>query len=609
MKRIFIGVLLLSNLSFAQYYSERSTQQSFEASDIYFNSYYLNTFGILNFRNVTPGLIDDPFLNLSVNPANIPSLENKNAIFYMDFRGDRTEAPVVSNYVMPMYYADVRMSSYIYPPVDRRWFYKTRTEPEPIVSFGVLTNPLKDITKNFFLGGTYQVLYNEDKFYTVPYGIYYPNVYYDALGARTAEANAYRSFPVQDKYAGKDEMITTGHFFSLFTGYKITSSLSFGLSLNGVIHTREGEYLNNYNDQRNYNSNYKNSSSNSQAKNEDYDHLDLSAGLNYQVTPTLKIGLKGGILDGTVNQDYVSLSSYSYSYNTPEVSEDWSYNISNSSTEQKWKQDGNTSYLGFNYNQKVTEKAMFNIYYKYSSEKTDLTNSTVINDTSFYSSRYYSSYDTSINSYGGYSRATDLRNGTGDRKRRSHEIMINLDWELTPVTNLYIGVYHKNETSETFSAEPVNAFRVSSSYANYSNRPQYNYNYFNSQADSKVLEWNYTADFSTLQIPVIFNFNFNDRWGVMLGINKVFNKWKITDETIGYFYSRNRNNNGVITNETNFGERYKQPVEHYTENSVKIISSFYVNISDQFSTRILLDPEFEHEFRIAQWWLSFGINI
>jgi cation diffusion facilitator CzcD-associated flavoprotein CzcO len=58
--------------------------------------------------------------------------------------------------------------------------------------------------------------------------------------------------------------------------------------------------------------------------------------------------------------------------------------------------------------------------------------------------------------------------------------------------------------------------------------------------------------------------------------------------------------------ETNFGERYTQPDERFSDDFFDVITSFHVNLSEDFTTRIILDPEFEDTFRIDQWWLSFN---
>jgi len=202
MKKIILLLTFSFNLAFAQYFGERTTEQSFENSSLHFNSHYLNPFGIANFKNVTPGLIDNAFLNLYINPANVPDLNENEFLFYLEFRGDRTEPLIMENYVTPYYFMSDAM--FYRPYRDPRWFTLTRSEPEPILSAGVITYPLKGIVDNLFIGGTYQLIHKEEKFYTMPYWIYYPNYYYDALGVR---AEGLSNIPIQDRYSGKDEMI------------------------------------------------------------------------------------------------------------------------------------------------------------------------------------------------------------------------------------------------------------------------------------------------------------------------------------------------------------------------------------------------------------------
>ena len=67
MKHFILLSILLPSFLFAQYWGERTTEQSFEQSELYFTSHYLNTFGVYRFKNIAAGLIDDQFLNLYIN--------------------------------------------------------------------------------------------------------------------------------------------------------------------------------------------------------------------------------------------------------------------------------------------------------------------------------------------------------------------------------------------------------------------------------------------------------------------------------------------------------------------------------------------------------------
>ena len=185
--------------------------------------------------------------------------------------------------------------------------------------------------------------------------------------------------------------------------------------------------------------------------------------------------------------------------------------------------------------------------------------------------------------------------------------MINYKWKLTPTTTITAGIYaYKNDTEVQIS-EPALIRR----YSEY----QYDRNGITQYWDLRILEedkqleWKYKSKKWSLQIPIILNFNFSEHWGMMLGINRILESWKIEDQTTAYFDYRERNEDGVIQTETNFGERYTQPTEHISEDFTDIITGFNIAVAPEFKIRLLIDPEFENQFRIAQWWLGFEAKL
>ena len=601
MRKILLLTLLCPIMLIAQYNNEVTTEESFEESEMYFQSHYLNPYGIINFDKVSPGLINNPFLNLYVNPADLPNLDTSNALVYLDFRGDRTESPVVQNYVYPMYY-----SNYYYPTyTDPRLAAQARTEPEPIFSIGILSYPLKDITDKFMLGGTYQLIQKDEKYYTMPNWIYYPRYGLDAFNVK---ATAESSVPIQERYAGKDEMNNEIHMFSIFTGYKFTDELSAGISLDGVVQKRDGGYLNLNNSEYGNTSDYSYSNSTLQNKTEKYHHIDISAGINYFLEQKILLGLKAGILHGNADQNYSTGTNYYYRYNDQQKDPNWSVNNSTSSTVQAWNHNGNTKYFGFNFSGDKNNPKIFSGYYKYTWSDENLSSTSVIFDTSSYSSRWVSSYDTSWSNYIGNSYTRDNRIGTGSRTFNTHELMLNYKWAITSRTTVYVGIYFNSTETEIQDSEPVIAYRYST-YNYTSSNVKYNYNNSNYLFEDKRLEWNYNSDYWTMQIPVIFNFEISDYWSIMLGLNRILNNWEITNRTIAYFKERQRIDNGVSKVETNFAESYTQPSQNITEDFVKVFASFQVKLSSAFKIRLLLDPDFESAFRIAQYWLAFEAKL
>ncbi|MGE5350765.1 MAG: hypothetical protein ACM3P0_01695 [Acidobacteriota bacterium] len=600
MKKILFLMLILPVLSSAQYYGERAAEKSFQNSDMYFKSHYLNTFALPAFKQVAAGFVRDPFLDLFNNPASLPELNGKEIKFYMDFRGDREVPLIVDRYVPLNYYApaDLRLP-------DRRWLSTARVEPEPVVSIGVLTYPVKEINKNFFLGATYQLIHREEKYYSMPYYIYSSRYGYDAFNAKIASSDV-SSIPTIDREANMDEMLTSAHLFSAFMGFRVLDNLTFGLSLNGVTHSRAGEYLNLYNSEYGNTSQSKYNNSNSEAKDEKYRHLDLSAGVSMDVSPLLRLGLKGGFLSGKANQAFNQGNSYFYQYKVPEKLPDWSYNMSNSITEQTWQHKGTTKYIGVNFLKLLPEGKEIAGFYRYNHSNIDLYSTSAINDTSNSTYRWVSSYDSSVYASNGYSFVHDIRTGSGEKTVNSHEVMLNFKWDLTPSNTLLAGFYYSNSKSSVTDSEPVLASR----YSEYNHTSQgNNYYYLNTLREKKTLKWNYTAEEWTLQIPVLLYFKVHEKFGLWLGVNRILRDWEIHDVTVAYFNSRERNENGVIGKESNFAERYTEPAKKLTENTTDFITKFDLNISPDLKINLLMDPDFEGLFHLAQWWLSLEANL
>jgi hypothetical protein len=587
MKRLFVLVILLPSFIFAQYWGERTTEQSFEKSNLHFSSQFLNTFGVKYYKNIAPGMIEDPFLNIEINPALIPDIGEKEIYIYLDFRGDRTEPEIVETYYQPT--LDVLSASSYIPPIDRRWFSDTRTEPEPLVSLGVITFPLEKSVKDLYVGGTYQLILKEESYYSMPYWIYNSRYYYDSFGNETKRSGGY---DIITRYSGSDEMVNEAHLYSLFTGFKVNEKLNLGVSLNGVSHSRKGNFSNYYYDSFYYPDNSWNNSDYTQ-RSQEYGNIDLNFGATYQLSPLTNAGVKVGVLDGAVDQSYISKYSYDSQYGEPFESEDWSISYSDYSTDQIWKHDGNVYYFRLHLSRQLSEGNEAFGYYKYSYSDIETSTRSVISDTSNHSSSWDGTTYYSISSL------SDIRRGQGSRNNYSHEGMLNFKWKLSEASNLIAGVYFNSSKSKIGTIEPVKVSRYS----------MYNSGEIQSSYEDKKLEWqNETVEW-TLQIPLLYNVELGKHISMLLGINRIFESWEITDVTTAYIKERREKTGSEERIRTNFGERYFQPDRGITEDHTDLVTQIEARPSESLKINLLLDPEFEDTFRIAQWWLSFRASL
>ncbi len=580
-KLLLLLLFIPSNLP-AQYYGNRVTEKSFERSNVYFKSNFLNTFGLFRFKNVAPGLIEDPFLDLHLNPANLPEFKNKTALIYLDFRGDRSETPFPAYSVeYDPRVLDISSAPYI----DPRWFYQTRTEPEPVFSLGVLTYPLGNANKNFFAGATYQLIHKDEQFYSVPTGIYNARAGYDSFGTELST-----DIPISDRYPREDKMMINGHLFSSYWGYRVNQTVDLGVSLNSVFHSREGI-------------SYQNEYGNLRERTQNYDHIDLSGGVRIHLNDKSRFGIKIGSLSGDVRQDFLSTNDLEYSYGDENNSTNGSEGLFDSSTNQSWNQEGNTKYARLSFSHELSNDKKFSFYFRYAENNIDLSNSSVIRDTSFYTSQR--SWDTNSSYYLNNSAFFDIRSATGNRDKTSQQGMLSYKWQLTSKNSIFAGIYFSRDHLKINSNEPVLASRFSN--GEYFYQPSQTDTLFNDYRlfEDKSLLWNYESRNRSFQIPILVNFKLNPNWSVMLGVNRILNSWNIKEQTTAIFNKREREDNGIVKVETNFGERYTSPRKRITEDHTDVLVSFKANLSQELQVNFLINPDFEDHFRVAQWWLSF----
>jgi hypothetical protein len=591
-------VLLIPSVSNAQYWGERSTERSFETSAFHFQSHFLNTYGLRHFRDVAPGLINDPFLNLHLNPANLPEISEGASLFYFDFRGDQDEAAIIEHYYHSPY-------DYLGYRPDPRWYSMTREEPEPAFSMGVLAYPLRESLQKLLLGGTYQVIFKEEPFYRLPTWIYRARYGYDAFGAIDAEAP--QDVPIQDRYYGEDELSTEAHLFSVFTGYPASDRIDLGLGINTVTHTRDGSYVNLRTDEYGQTNDWDWETLQERSRAQDYHHFDINGGIRSELGDGWSAALKIGRLSGNADQSYASTSSYRYSRGDSLQDENWYNSQSSSATLQEWERDGNAWYGNLSIELEMEDGKRLAGYYRLRKSELDLTNASSIEGGGRYDSEYWYNHDHHKRDYHGRWTMSDTRHGEGQRDQRTREGRFSFAWDFSPKMSVCIAPQYKLDRVELRSSEPVTADRRSWYYSFRNDTLRYAHDYRLSEI--KRLEWSYDSERRTIQMPVVLTLRAHEHLKLLLGVNKRLDRWEISDETTAYFTERSRTENGTIKTESDFGERYTLPVRRITEEHTALLSSAEVILSPQFQVRLSLDPETEDVLKINQWWLSFQLQL
>ncbi len=599
---IILIVFLFQNPAFSQYWGERVLEKSFEQMDFFFMPNYLNPYGLSNLATTTPGLIDHPLLNLIINPANLYSDSSRKTYFYLDFRNSQIKQNKNYSYYPYLDYRSAYAVDMIYYP---SYFIQTRKALEPVFSTALLIRPLRSMN-GLFLGFSYQLIFQNEGYYSVPQDIYRSNIGYDYAGNKVAETS---DLPIVDRYKGADDMRQTGHFLSLFSGYEISPHVQFGFRLNRTVFERDGSY-----GSQNF---WENASSyqyfsvwyDMRWRNQDYDHWDLAGGLNFKLSDRTKLGIQGGYLWANADQSYAQDDSSLHKTGQINVGTNWSYYHKQGASDQDWGHDGKTYYTGVNLKHQIDATKALVFYYTYYQQNADITLSSVLNDSSF--SSYHSEWDTNYYSGEWDYAVHDVREGKGKRINKSHRFMGALQWEIERNKKLHIGLNVEFLTRRVDTDEHVLLNRHSRSEYN-SSYSTYLQNYFDATREDKNLQWEFQADVLNFQIPIIFTWRLSDAVEILLGLNRKMTNWDINDMTLAIFKYRETTSDTIITTKTNFGERYTEPSERRSDVQTTMLAGITISPSKFFNVRLLAVPNFTNTYQGTtlkefQWWIGISL--
>jgi hypothetical protein len=597
-----IIILSVTNSTKAQYWRERVLEQSFEKQNFFFTQNILNPYGLGNFAKVTPGLINDPLLNLIINPANLYSDTTSNTFLYMDFRSVHNIKDN-QDYVYPLYgYEDMRVSSSYYP----FYYPESRQALVPVFSGAILTRPFKKVGKGLSLGLTYQVVMQDENYYAIPSDIYRSNIGQDYAGNRTADES---SIPIVDKYSGENKMHQVGHFLTFFTGYDLSSKLKLGLKISRTIFDSDGALGSKNMWDSYYRTDYTSYWYNMESRDQKYDHWDVAGGIEFNLNKQTSIGVTAGYLWGDVTQNMVNADSSFYKYGEVNVTQDWSWYQQSGSSNKYWFHEGKNYYGGVDLSYKLDESKIFKFYYLYKKQDIDISLNANVSDTS-YNNYAYESTDYFYKSEYDYA-LTDIRTGTGNSDVKTKQFMGALLWKIDDRKQISFGVNVEFQDRTTVTDEDVISNRHNQGYHRSNYEPD-GYNYFESTTEDKTLNWQLDANVTHIRIPFIFNWQVSNSVELMFGLNRKMSAWEINDVTLALFKYREQTNDSVTVKKPNFGERYTQPSEKRTDIETSFLAGLTIKPSKMFNIRFLVMPNFKDaydgsELSELRWWI--GVNL
>jgi hypothetical protein len=214
----------------------------------------------------------------------------------------------------------------------------------------------------------------------------------------------------------------------------------------------------------------------------------------------------------------------------------------------------------------------------------------------------------SFSSY--HSRLLDERGGTGERSGTTHRASAALEWPIQPSSSLTIGAVLAIERSTTETSEDVEAYRSRS------HRNEWDGNldtYSERIVETKTLDWSFQSRRTALRIPILFTHRFDERVQILVGITREMAEWRIEDETLARIEERSVTVNGQTDIRTNFGERYREPVEQRTDVDTDLLLGVTVTPADRIDVRLLMMPSWHDDaygtsVRKYRWWLGMTFH-
>ncbi|NOX87790.1 MAG: hypothetical protein GXO77_02110 [Calditrichaeota bacterium] len=591
MLRICFWIIVFVIPVFAQYYPGQVLERQFESSNLYFERFYLNTFGLKNFSKVAPGLMEDTFIRLSLNPAYGVRDTLKKPELYLDFRRTREEEKITT-YPIPMPYTD----SYYYVPPDPRWYGETRKEPEPVFSLGLRYKPFTRL----HIAAAYQLIYKEEPFYQTPVYIYNPRYGYAAPDRVLTPVGA--NVPTVIRNQRNDQLLTRAHLFAGYLGYRLNDKTDIGLGLTLVKHKRSGDYLNLSRSEYIKKQDQDWFSSYSIDRNLNYKQTDFFVGMRFIPSKKLNFGFQAGMLQGNADQTRVVDDT---SHSSSRQDANYFKSFRRETKNQRFKHDGKKYYSTLTANFRPDNKSSVFIFASFSRLNADISDRSLIADTSYYHNFSQSglTYREDLSN----SALFDKRTSSGEKKEDFLEAMITLKSHQSPRTRFHVGMYYSYRKTIKNTTEPVllNTYWYWEYQSEQENGEYSHDKEYKARFEDKTLKWRYEYIRQSLQFPIYWWRKLNDNIAFFTILNKYWVAWKTKEKTEAIFKERRVTDGDETVISKNFIEKYlNDPNRNYTEDKADLILGVEVNITKKAMIRYTINPDFSPETRIAQWWIS-----
>lgn len=447
-------LVLIPLISLAQNLSYAPIQPSFENESFFYQPNQFSPLNIGPFSQILSGFrSSDPLNKLNQNPAWLPDLKGHDLYAYVNVHSRNT----YKSY-SPYIYTVAPQSYFI--PVYNPYINATgqRLNQEPQLSAAFLGYPF--VNKHIFAGIEYHAILSKEKYYAYP-SLTYPT---GTFGVNTASGSVN---PTQ--FYRKNNLKQTGHFATLYGGYKFSDRTILGLKIDASVYQRNGGYGNPV-----YAVGIFSTSNNLQPfisssltpdlfveqRNQHYRHLHFDLGGRYAINTRLTGMAHFGYLIGSGDENLNNTAPNYSESGSPNSGNFYLLSESFTTNLATWNNNGHAFNGGISLQYKTSDFGQLRFFYEGYTNRLGLTPSSRIE------SNYFSQVENpSINNIQNMvttKQTTTLHSGKGSEVTWTHDM--GLFYKVSPVKSLTInfGVQygHYNRNIHTNEASIVTGLTI-----------------------------------------------------------------------------------------------------------------------------------------------------
>ncbi|HMA62827.1 MAG TPA: hypothetical protein VKP78_09285 [bacterium] len=452
------------------------------------------------FGSFTKGMLGNTYSELAWNPAAVLSTKQNSFYLELDYNGQAQS----QNYYINPAYQEAYLSDIAIVPA---WVYNSPINSlnmTPIYQFAMV----KELSKRISIGIINRSIFD--------YGPFRTSNVYTGFWNEDAISNSYSDIELKALEVDDNQQKVLANQAELYFGYQISSKLDLGFRLGNYIFRRDGDL---YDSEWSQNPHYDYADLNDESLEIEGDHIELAAGLFYEINKSTRLGLQGSYMTGSSDDERHMLDT---TYSWSEDAEDTRYfsiNKFNLQRDENYKSEDDRYQFSLNLEKKFARKWTWRTGIRGTWKKADIDGEIISFDTSF-TDRTYDDYDN-----GSYhfrrrtlweSTDSDLI-GSGDESTDQYEFYSALVYK-PEKWSFFTGLYIFRNTFETNIQE-------SSSYY-YNQFTQYTEYKPGSIEYERQFEKNYEYKLEEMNwkigIPLGFKIEVGENFQIMAGSSLLF---------------------------------------------------------------------------------------